>query len=78
VTPPVRPGQSNVITWLFTDDAERIIADLGHAREAEIGNVLLALARHPAGQRLRQFGRQLQEIPAARRLWTASASPATR
>ena len=71
----VRPGQSNVITWLFTDDAERIIADLGHAREAEIGNVLLALARHPADQRLRRLAAQLQEIPAARRLWDRQRIP---
>jgi len=59
----VRPGQSNVITWLFTDDAERIIADLGHAREAEIGNVLLAMARYPDDQRLQRLASQLQEIP---------------
>jgi len=71
----VRPGQSNVITWLFTDDAERIIADLGHAREAEIGNVLLALARHPGDRRLRRLAAQLQEIPAARRLWDRQRIP---
>jgi len=71
----VRPGQSNVITWLFTDDAERIIADLGHAREAEIGNVLLALARCPGDQRLQRLASQLQEIPAARRLWDRQRIP---
>jgi MmyB-like transcription regulator ligand binding domain/Helix-turn-helix domain len=71
----VRPGQSNVITWLFTDDAERVIADLGHAREAEIGNVLLALARHPSDQRLRRLACELQEIPAARRLWDRQRVP---
>jgi MmyB-like transcription regulator ligand binding domain/Helix-turn-helix domain len=71
----VRPGQSNVITWLFTDDAERIIADLGHAREAEIGNVLLALARHPGDQRLQRLAGQLHEIPAARRLWDRQCIP---
>ena len=71
----VRPGQSNVITWLFTDDAERIIADLGHTREAEIGNVLLALARYPGDQRLQRLASQLQEIPAARRLWHRQRIP---
>lgn len=71
----VRPGQSNVITWLFTDDAERIIADLGHAREAEIGNVLLALARYPGDQRLQRLAGQLQEIRAARRLWDRQRIP---
>jgi len=71
----VRPGQSNVVLWLFTDEAERIIADLGHAREAEIGNVLLALARYPGDQRVQRLARQLQEIPAARRLWDRQRIP---
>jgi MmyB-like transcription regulator ligand binding domain len=71
----VRPGESNVITWLFSDEAERIIADLGHAREAEIGNVLLAVARYPGDQRLRRLACQLQEIPAARRLWDRQRIP---
>ncbi len=71
----VRPGQSNVILWLFTDDAERIIADLGHAREAEISNVLLALARHPRDPRLLRLAGQLQEIPAALRLWDRQHIP---
>lgn len=71
----VRPGHSNVIAWLFTDDAERIIADLGHAREAEIGNVLLALARHPGDPRLGRLAAQLQEIPAARQLWGRQRIP---
>jgi hypothetical protein len=71
----VRAGASNVILWLFTDDAGRVIADLSHAREAQIGNVLLALARHPGDRQLRRLAGQLQEIPAARRLWDRQRIP---
>jgi transcriptional regulator with XRE-family HTH domain len=71
----MRSGATNVILWLFSDDAKRIVADLDYAREAEIGNVVLALARYPGDQRLRQLVAQLQEIPAARRLWVRQRIP---
>ena len=71
----MRGGATNVILWLFSDDGERIVADLEHAREAQIGNVFLALARHPGDRRLERLATQLQEIPAARQLWDRRRIP---
>lgn len=71
----ITPGRTNVLVWLFTSDAERIVANLSQARETEIGNVLLALARYPGDQRLQQLAERLRAMPDARALWDRQRIP---
>ncbi|MGI8448240.1 MAG: hypothetical protein ACR2MP_13870 [Streptosporangiaceae bacterium] len=61
--------ERNVILWLFTSQAEQVIADIGGARAEEIGQVHLALARYPGDPQLEHLAGRVQLIPAARRVW---------
>jgi transcriptional regulator with XRE-family HTH domain len=66
---PGSPAPTNVISWLFTDQAERAFGNIEHARQTAIGQVHLALARLPCDPLLQDLLARLQQIPAARRLW---------
>jgi hypothetical protein len=67
--PAPQAEDRNVILWLFTPEAERIIGDVSHTRGAEIGQVHLALARHPGDPRLEHLLARLRQVPEACRLW---------
>jgi transcriptional regulator with XRE-family HTH domain len=64
------PEARNAVLWTFTSDVERIVDDIHSLREAHIGRVHLALARHPGDPRLDHLVARLQRIPAARELWS--------
>jgi transcriptional regulator with XRE-family HTH domain len=63
------PGARNTILWTFSSAVERVVTDLASLREAVIGQVHLAFARHPGDPRLEHLVARLQLIPTARDLW---------
>jgi transcriptional regulator with XRE-family HTH domain len=63
------PPERNAILWLFTPQAEQLLADIGRARDEDIGQVHLAVARYPGNPQLEHLTDRLQQIPAAARLW---------
>lgn len=65
----------NLILWLFTPAAARTISGIGAVRAEEIGRVHLAVARYPADPRLGRLAARLQQIPAARQLWSRQQVP---
>ena len=62
-------AERNAVLWLFTPEAGQVISDISRARDEEIGQVHLALARYPGDPQLEHLTARLQDIPAARRLW---------
>ena len=63
------PEARNAVLWAFTREIESIVDDVHSFREAHIGWVHLARARHPHDPRLDQLIDRLQRIPTARQLW---------
>jgi transcriptional regulator with XRE-family HTH domain len=64
------PADRNLVLWAFTDDLERYVSDAGCFRRTYIGWVHLAYAGRPDDPRLAYLVDRLQNIPAARDLWT--------
>ncbi len=62
-------ANGNAIMWLFTEDAERIVSDLGRTRNDAIGQVHLALARHPGEPGLERLVSRIRQVPETLRLW---------
>jgi transcriptional regulator with XRE-family HTH domain len=68
-------AERNYVTWLFSEDAEDAVGGLSEAREEAIGQLHLARARRPGDPHLDALTARLQQIPAARRVWTRLHSP---
>ncbi|HVB44508.1 MAG TPA: helix-turn-helix domain-containing protein [Streptosporangiaceae bacterium] len=63
------PAARNAVLWTFASEVERVVDDIHSFREAFIGRVHLALARHPGEPRLEHLVARLQRIPDASELW---------
>jgi transcriptional regulator with XRE-family HTH domain len=64
------PADRNLVLWAFIDDLERYVRDADCFRRTYIGWVHLAHAGRPDDPRLAYLVDRLQNIPAARDLWS--------